>query len=123
MQNPDPQYAIKKLMDLTIKKTTKLMTVTKQIKNARPNCEKKRKIRMGFQLPFNVIWPTLGTPLSDATEEKEWRKMLQRAIFVRNRESKRIMTKTTECRLGCRCEESMWHLVKCKQTMDFWRLM
>ena len=73
--------------------------------------------------PFDAIWPTLGTPLSDATEEKEWRKMLQRAIYVRNRDTERIKAKTTKCRLGCGCEESMWHLVKCEQTMGFCKLV
>ena len=64
-------------------------------------------MRIGVQLPFDIIWPTLGTPLSDATEEKEWRKMLQRAFFVRNRDTERIKAGTTQCRLGCGCEESM----------------
>ena len=123
VQNPDPQYAIEELADLTIKRVTKLITVTEQIKNNRPNCEEAWALRIGFTPPFDEIWPSLGTPLSDATEEKEWRKMLQRAIYVRNRDSERIKAGTTQCRLGCRCEESMWHLVKCRYTMGFWKLV
>ena len=69
VQNPDPQYAIEELADLTIKRVTKLITVTEQIKNNRPNCEEAWALRVGFTPPFDEIWPSLGTPLSDATEE------------------------------------------------------
>ena len=60
----------------------------------------------------------LGTPLSDATEEKQWRKMLQRAIDVRNRHRD---LQTQECRL-CRrlATESMLHLVQCMWIMPLW---
>ena len=98
VQNPDPLYSIKKslrICHLTIKKVTKLITVTEQIKDSRPNCEKSWQLRIGFTIPYEEIWPLLGTPLSDAMEEKEWCKLLQRAIYVRNRDSDRIKARTT----------------------------
>ena len=55
----------------------------------RPNCEANWQSRIrGPPIPWEKIWPTLGTPLSDATEERNWRKLLHRAIFVRNRDPK-----------------------------------
>ena len=54
-----------------------------------PNCEANWQKRInGPPIPWDKIWPTLGTPLSDATEERNWRKMLHRALFVRNRDPK-----------------------------------
>ena len=79
--NPDPNYAITKLPHLTIKRLTKLFTLS-IINDKRPNCETNWPLAIGRTIPFEIIWPTLGTPLSDATEEKNWRKMLHRAIFV-----------------------------------------
>ena len=67
----------------------------------------------GFVPPFvEVIWPTLGTPLSDATEEKNWRKMLHRGIFTRNRDPANVEAGEHWCRMELKCEESMLHLVE-----------
>ena len=60
---------------------------------------------------------SLGTPLSDATEERNWRKMLHRAINVRNRNPK---AKTHKCRLNCGAEESMLHLTRCRNIRIYW---
>ena len=86
--HPDPHYAISKLAQLSMKRLTKLYT-HHAIETKPPNCEAnwQSKIR-GPPIPFDKIWPTLGTPLSDATEERNWRKLLHRALFVRNRDPK-----------------------------------
>ena len=81
----------------------------------------ENKNRIGISIPFKRIWPTLGTPISDATEEKDWRKMLHRATFVRNRDPK---AETHDCRLRCRCkDESMLHIVQCGKTKPFWKMV
>ena len=96
-QHPDPQYQITKLAHLTIKRITKLFTHFDIIKDARPNCVENWQARVG-NINIDKIWPTLGTPLSDATQEKNWRKALHRAIFTRNRDSKRRLTGDIKCR-------------------------
>ena len=106
--HPDPQYAISRLPQLSIKRLTKLFT-HHAIETKRPNCEAnwQKRIR-GPPIPWDLIWPSLGTPLSDATEERNWRKLLHRAIFVRNRDPK----VSHDCRLKCGCkDESMLHLI------------
>ena len=83
-RQPDPAYKIETLAQLTIKRMTKLFTLD-ITEDKRPTCETKWPKKIGSAIPFDIIWPSLGTPLSDATEEKQWRKMLHRAINVRNR--------------------------------------
>ena len=57
-------------------------------------------------------------PLSDATEERNWRKLLHRALFVRNRDPK---APSHACRLRCGDpEESMLHLITCMHTRTYW---
>ena len=65
------------------------------------------------------VWKSIGTPLSDATEEKQWRKLLRRAIFVRNKDAS---APTCACRLGCPDTESMLHLFNCRarHTKPLW---
>ena len=70
IEAPDPNHAITKLPHLTIKRLTKLFTLS-IINDKRPNCETNWPLAIGRTIPFEIIWPTLGTPLSDATEEKE----------------------------------------------------
>ena len=58
------------------------------------------------------------TPLSDATEERNWRKLLHRALFVRNRDPK---APSHACRLQCGDpDESMLHLIACRYTRPYW---
>ena len=67
---------------------------TKQIVGStRPNCEHNwshaqpgvRSHVVSYPLHWPKIWGSVGTPLSDATEERIWRRMLHRALDVRNR--------------------------------------
>ena len=61
---------------------------------------------------------SLGTPLSDATEERNWRKMLHRAMFTRNQDPK---APSHACRLNCGCgDEGMIHLTQCRHTRPYW---
>ena len=72
----------------------------------------------GPPIPWPIIWASLGTPLSDATEERNWRKMLHRAIFTRNQDPK---APSHACRLNCGCRDaSMIHLVQCRYTKAYW---
>jgi len=67
---------------------------------------------------FSIIFRSFGTDLSDATEEKQWRKMVQRAINVRNRHPN---LDDHMCRHCHSATEDMLHLVKCPQLQAFWR--
>ena len=53
-----------------------------------------------------------------ATEERQWRKLVQRAINVRNRHPE---LDDQKCRLCHAEEESMLHLVQCRLTRPLWR--
>ena len=104
------------------------MTVilTKRITNGvRPNCEhnwerkKDGTLRFGQRLKFKWadVWGSLGTPLSDPTEEKSWRRLLHRATDARNRHR----GADHRCRLQCGCQdESMLHMVTCRNSKPFW---
>ena len=72
---------------------------------------------MHYQIPWPKIWKSFGTPLSDASEEKQWRKLMHRALFTRNRDPE---APDNRCRLGCGCAESMLHLAQCPYTAELW---
>ena len=61
----------------------------------------------------------MGTPLSDATEERQWRKLVHRATFVRNRKHKQAPQ--NQCRLCGRAEETIMHLFRCEKTKPLWK--
>eukprot|EP00966_Prymnesium_polylepis_P190870 4423478-Prymnesium_polylepis.1 len=61
----------------------------------------------------------MGTPLSDATEERQWRKLVHRATFVRNRKHKQAPQ--NQCRLCGREEETIMHLFRCEKTKPLWK--
>ena len=109
---------ISSLSQLTIKRITALLT-RQQIGSARPNCEANWQSRIGGSpIPFESLWKTLGTPLSDATEEKQWRKLLHRATNVRGRN---IGASTQACRMRCGCpKESMLHIIECRVAKKLW---
>ncbi len=73
--------------------------------------------------------PATGTPLSDATEEKHWRKLVQRALFVRNRQgvygppvlARNGIQIGHECRLCGTHSESMLNLFACRTTAPYWK--
>ena len=110
---------ITRLGHLTIKNLTALLTA-ETVGDARPNCEKNWQSRLPtFDIPFQKIWPSLGTPLSDATEEKQWRKLLHRGLNVRNRHSTASVAQR-KCRRGCDAEESMLHVARCTKATLYW---
>ena len=73
-------------------------------------------------VPWPLVWESLGTPISDASEEKHWRKLLHRGIFVHNRQ--RDPNKTVLCRMhGCTHIESQLHIVQCNKLKPYWKLV
>ena len=73
-----------KLSDLTIHNTTNFLT--KQVTGSKfPNCVKAWRKRLPHICRFSIIFNSFGTELSDDTEEKQWRKLVHRALNVRNR--------------------------------------
>ena len=116
MATEDDDGIIKSLQDLTIKKITKIYT-TKIIGSDRPNCEEAWESRLGVgTLPWDRIWRSIGTPFSDPTEEKAFRKLAHRATYVHNRGG----WTTTDCRLGCGATESMQHMLECPGARAVW---
>jgi len=67
---------------------------------------------------FKKIFNSFGTGLSDATEERQWRKFVQRATNVHNRNPD---APTKFCRLCKMEEESMKHLLLCRDAKPLWR--
>ena len=88
--------------------------------DARPNAEANWAKRVPYPIPWKKVWSSVGTPLSDPTEEKQWRKLLQRALNTRNRDTR---APSKRCRLGCSCDESMLHLAQCPKTARLWSLL
>ena len=114
----------RRLSDLTIHEITVILT-ERITSGTRPNCEhnweykKDGTLRFGVRLKFkwSDVWGSLGTPLSDPTEEKNWRRLLHRAIDARNRHK----GADHRCRLRCGCQdESMLHMVTCRYSKSFW---
>ena len=69
---------------LTIKSTTKYRTDCMTV-GVRPNCEQAWLERVTYHVRFPMIWKSIGTVISDPTEERTWHKLMQRALNVRNR--------------------------------------
>ena len=68
---------------------TKYLTM-RMVGDARPNAEANWDKRVPYNIPWKRVWSSLGTPLSDPSEEKQWRKLLHRALNTRNRWNIRI---------------------------------
>eukprot|EP00960_Hanusia_phi_P015849 467003-Hanusia_phi.AAC.1 len=73
----------RKLSDITIHTATEYHT--KRItQGAQPSCIVNWHIKLGLvapydKIPFKKIFKSFGTPISDPTEERQWRKLVQRA--------------------------------------------
>ena len=108
-----------KLSDLTIKLLTKIFT-SEFMQRGFPNCAKAWRAHFprGAIMSFKIIFKSFGTKLSDATEERQWRKFVHRATNVRNRNPK---LPDHSCRLCRRTVESMLHLLECQLGRPFWR--
>ena len=102
--------APRKLSDLTIHNITKLHT-QEITADQEPNCIAAWKSRLGPHIPFPKVFASFGTPLSDDTEERQWRKLVQRATFVRNRDTS---LPSDKCRLCGTQVERMLHLLQCQ---------
>ena len=100
-----PSDRSRRLSDLTIEVMTAIFT-KRIVGSTRPSCEAAWQSRIHRPLApvWPVLWQSLGTPLSDPTEEKNYRRLLHRAIDARNRHPGANHT----CRLLCGCaDESM----------------
>ena len=114
----------RRMSDLTIHEMTVIFT-DRITKDVRPNCEHNWQFnKQGvqrlppFKFKWSTIWGSLGTPLSDPTEEKSWRRLLHRAIDAKNRHPG---NPDKACRLMCGCNnESMLHMVQCRYSRPFW---
>ena len=110
---------LRRLTDLTIHELT-LHFTKRTTDGVRPNCEHAWETRLAppFPIPWKTVWASIGTPLSDPTEEKAWRKLLHRAINARNRHP---TNPDKSCRLKCGCnDESMLHLIECMHARPLW---
>jgi hypothetical protein len=128
----DPLFGddLRRLSDLTIREITHHLTcqlvdpnLHLPVSELRPNCEKNwytkihQHISPSLRIPWGKIWRSLGTPLSDPTEEKAARKLLHRAWNAKNRHPKE---RDHSCRLGCGATESMLHMIACPNARPLW---
>ena len=116
-QRRPPSNKPRKLSDLTVSEITAHLT-SKITRNATPNCVSAWKQRLGPNIPFSKIFASFGTPLSDPSEERQWRKLVHRAIFVRGRNPN---APDQNCRLCRTHKESQLHLFQCMHTLPLWR--
>ena len=105
-----------KLSDLTIHQITDIFTKP-HINGAQPSCIEAWKKRLGNNLQFDKIFASFGTPLSDPTEERQWRKLVHRGINVHNRNR----DQDNKCRVCNTSTESMLHLFECRHIKPFWK--
>ena len=73
-----------KFSDLTIRILTKHIT-NQSVRSAFPNCANAWRQKYPHVCSFKTIFASFGTRLSDATEERQWRKYVHRATNVRKR--------------------------------------
>ena len=105
--------------DLTIHVMTIIFT-NRLTKGERPTSETKWPEKWPHPLNFKWthVWDSLGTPLSDPTEEKAWRRLLHRAIDAKNRHP---LCPDKSCRLKCgENNESMLHMIQCPYVQPLW---
>ena len=109
-----------RLSDHTIHEMTVAMTdVT--TKGVRPNCEhnwRHTKNNVSFNIPWHKVWARPTLTLADATESKAWIELLHRNWRANNRFDATAEEK--KCRLGCRNEESMLHMITCCMARPLW---
>ena len=110
----------RRLSDLSIHEMTTTLTA-RITRDVRPNCEANwtsRWYRPIDSLNWMSVWQSLGTPLSDPTEEKTWRRLLHRAIDAKNRHND---LPDHDCRLLCgEPNESMLHMLRCPHVRPYW---
>ena len=115
------------LSSLTIHEITSILT--KRLiagapdKDHRPHCEAEWRIRLTPRefpiIAWEKIWHSLRTPLSDATEEKNWQRLLHRAWDAKNRHP---LNPDHTCRLKCKHpNEGMLHMLRCRKAHELWK--
>ena len=113
----DGNDAPRRLSNLSIHNMTKVKTAL-LVGDARPNCEAawEKRLAMG-PFPWDKIWKSVGTPLTNAEDENVWFRLIHRAIFVHNRDTSHA---TGMCRLECGERESQLHLLQCVRIKPVW---
>ena len=115
---PGPKARHRTLSDITIKTITKHFTsyINEGVK---PNCITNwpKFVDHTRHIPFDKVFASFGTPLSDPTEERQWRKLVHRATFVRNRDPKLA---DHNCRLCNKHVEQIHTLFQCEATAPLW---
>jgi hypothetical protein len=113
----------RRLSDLTIHEITVALTEA-TTNDQRPNCEMnwpKALAKHGISLDINwqELWSSIGTPLTDPTEENAWWRLIQRAWNAKNRHP---TEPDKSCRLNCGCnDESMLHMITCSRAKPLWK--
>ena len=115
------------LSSLTIHEITTILTrrliAEAPEEDHRPHCEAAWRLRFTPRdiliIAWEEIWHSPRTPLSDATEEKNWQRLLHRAWDAKNRHP---LNPDQACRLGCKHpKEDMLHMIKCRQARTLWK--
>ena len=85
--------------------------------NVRANGLPTWRRKLPYAARAREVYKSIGTDLSDATEERQWRKYIHRATNVRNRNPDLT---NHQCRVCNRAVESMEHLTECHMIRPFW---
>ena len=109
----------RKLSQLTIHEMCTHLT-ERLFGDERPNCETNWQLRWPRQFLFkwSDVWRSIGTPISDPTEENAWRRLLHRNIASKNRFPNEP---DPSCRHKCGCQiERMTHTLNCMYIQPLW---
>ena len=80
----------------------------------RPSQENYYNNLFGEELPWDLIYSSIGTPLTSDTDEKAWLRNIHHKTTHRNNDSR---SKHKFCRLGCGCRrESARHFDECPKS-------
>ena len=105
------------LSQLSIRRLTQAFRASMKPVIQPPNCQLAWEKRLGCALPWNTIFENITTHFTNPSDDKVILKIIHRALYVRNRDSK---AKSHKCRCCGRETESILHLRKCVRVRDYW---
>ena len=109
-----PYWSIKgstELIDLTQMSISRITKALTKPSTRRPATEAANDREYGESLPHDLIYSSIGTPLSSDADEKAWLKNIHRKTFHRAIDKK---SRYKSCRLKCGCrKESHRHFDEC----------
>ena len=101
---------------MTVKHITKVFTKA-YCKDQQPNCIANWKKYISYEVNFEKVFHSFGTPLSNSMEERQWRKMIHRGTYVKHRDPRTDQ----QCRI-CKSEhETIIHIFRCRYIKPFWK--